>query len=413
MVKEKAFKQTEIGLVPQDWEVINLETNYSLKARIGWQGLTTAEYLASGDYGLVTGTDFKNGYIDWQNSVFVAKERYIQDANIQLRVDDVLVTKDGTIGKVAYINELPKPTTLNSGVFVLRPKSKCINNRFFYYVLMSFYFDDFLAKITAGSTITHLYQKDFVHFNFILPHLTEQQAIAEALSDADVWIESLENLVAKKRLLKQGAMQELLTPKEGWEMKKLGNCSFITKLAGFEYSLHFNSYKNKGEIIVVRGTNITNNKLDLSDIKTIPTKTSNYLIRSKLFKNDLVFAYVGTIGPIYLIEENDRFHLGPNTAKITVNKDLDSKFLYHYFTSSFIKNEIIEHTTIGAQPSLSMSKIRSFKLNFPSLTEQTRIATILSDMDTEIANLDGQMAKARQLKQGMMQELLTGRVRLV
>src|SRR5690606_4713937 len=106
--------------------------------------------------------------------------------------------------------------------------------RFFYYVLMSFYFDDFLSKITAGSTITHLYQKDFIHFNFILPPLPEQEAIAEALSDADAWIESLEQLIAKKRLIKQGAMQELLTPPspssgnadgealEPWEVKKLG-----------------------------------------------------------------------------------------------------------------------------------------------------------------------------------------------
>src|SRR5690606_27939839 len=109
--------------------------------------------------------------------------------------------------------------------------------RFFYYVLMSFYFDDFLSKITAGSTITHLYQKDFIHFNFILPPLPEQEAIATALSDADAWIESLERLIAKKRLIKQGAMQELLTPPspssgnadgealEPWEVKKLGEVS--------------------------------------------------------------------------------------------------------------------------------------------------------------------------------------------
>jgi type I restriction enzyme S subunit len=222
MVSE-GFKQTEVGLVPQNWAVVNLGDNFILKARIGWQGLTTSEYLTNGDYFLVTGTDFKNGYIDWNNCVFVEKLRFDQDKYIQLREKDVLVTKDGTIGKVAYINKLLRETTLNSGVFVLRPKKQNdIENQFVYYILMSFYFDEYLNKITAGSTITHLYQKDFVHFNLILPPLPEQKAIAEALSDTDAWIESLEQLIAKKRLIKQGAMQDLLRPKEGWEVRRLG-----------------------------------------------------------------------------------------------------------------------------------------------------------------------------------------------
>lgn len=194
---------------------------------------------------------------------------------------------------------------------------------------------------------------------------------------------------------------------EDWEVKKLGDCAFVTKLAGFEYSLHFNSYKDQGEIIVVRGTNITHNKLDLSDIKTIPRKTSNNLQRSKLNKNDLVFAYVGTIGPIFLVEEDDRFHLGPNTSKITVNRELDSKYLFHFFTSTFLKKEIIEHTSIGAQPSLSMFKIRSFKiLTPPSLPEQKAIATALSDTDALISSLEQLISKKRAIKQGAMHELL-------
>lgn len=197
-----------------------------------------------------------------------------------------------------------------------------------------------------------------------------------------------------------------------WEIRKLGTCSFITKLAGFEYSLHFNSYKDEGDIIVVRGTNITHNKLDLSDIKTIPSSTSKKLLRSKLYKNDLVFAYVGTIGPIFLIEEDDKFHLGPNTSKITVNNEIDSIFLYHYFTSNFLKKEINEHTSIGAQPSLSMTKIRSFRIITPPLSEQRLIATALSDTDALISSLEKLIAKKKAIKQGAMQQLLTGKKRL-
>ena len=195
---------------------------------------------------------------------------------------------------------------------------------------------------------------------------------------------------------------------EDWEVDKLGEFSFITKLAGFEYSKYFNSYKDGGDIIVVRGTNITHNRLDLTDVKFIPQKTSDFLQRSKLSKGDLVFAYVGTIGPIYKIEDNNRFHLGPNTAKIRIEKDnVSTSYIYNYFLSEFIRKEIEDRISVGAQPSLSMSKIRDFSIPLPPLPEQKAIAEVLSDTDHWITSLDGLIAKKQLIKQGAMQKLLT------
>lgn len=200
-------------LVPKDdWVEKSLGKTATLKARIGWQGLTTAEYLPSGDYYLVTGTDFKEGRIDWNNCHFVDKARYMQDNNIQLRNNDVLVTKDGTIGKVALIQHLDKPATLNSGVFVIRPIDRAFDPNFFYYLLLSNVFIDFLTQLRAGSTITHLYQKDFVNFIYMTPStIDEQIAIATILSDMDSEITALEMKLVKARQIKQGMMQELLT----------------------------------------------------------------------------------------------------------------------------------------------------------------------------------------------------------
>ena len=192
-----------------------------------------------------------------------------------------------------------------------------------------------------------------------------------------------------------------------WNVTLLGSIAAITKLAGFEYSKYFNSYKDGGDIIVIRGTNITNDKLDLSDVKTIPSSTSKILQRSKLFKGDLVFAYVGTIGPIYLVEEDNRFHLGPNTSKITLYKMVDTNYIFNYFKSWLIKNEIFKHTSIGAQPSLSMTKIRKFKIILPQTkAEQTAIATALNDADALIHQLEQLLTKKRNIKTGAMQELL-------
>lgn len=218
-VKDKeqcaGFKMTELGLIPTDWENVNISKTCTIKARIGWQGLKSTEYLNSGDYILVTGTDFKNGFIDWSTCSYVSEWRFKQDKNIQIKKGDVLVTKDGTIGKVAFLNEIPMEGTLNSGVFVVRSKDlKKIDSVYLSLVFKSSWFDNFLDEITSGSTIVHLYQKDFVKFNFPIPSsIEEQTAIANVLSDMDAEISALETKLAKYRTLKTGMMQQLLTGK--------------------------------------------------------------------------------------------------------------------------------------------------------------------------------------------------------
>lgn len=414
MVAETKLVQTEIGLIPKDWDIVNLGQNCVLKARIGWQGLTTAEYLPSGDYYLVTGTDFKNGYIDWDNCVFVEKNRYDQDRNIQLKENDVLITKDGTIGKVAFINKLKGKTTLNSGVFVLRSKYEKIDNQFIYYILMSFYFDDFLNKITAGSTITHLYQKDFVHFNFILPPLSEQQAIAEALSNADAWIESLEKLIAKKRLLKQGAMQELLTPKEDWEVKKLGEVCEIFGRIGFRgYTVKDIVQENNGAI--------TLGPSNMRDGKITDTKFT-YISWDKYFESpeimlengDIVLVKTASVGRIALIKNLDTpMTINPQLVVLKKIK-LNAVYLNYFMQFEDFQNQIKSKLGGGVLSTLTQEEIKRFEIYIPKTKEEPeQIAAILSDMDAELEAIEKQLEKARQIKQGMMQELLTGRIRLV
>jgi type I restriction enzyme S subunit len=197
-----------------EWEVKKLGDSALLKARIGWQGLTTAEYLSSGNYFLVTGTEFESGYIAWNECHFVDEKRYKQDKYIQLRPRDILVTKDGTIGKVALVTGLPGPATLNSGIFVIRPLDNAFSPEFFYYLLCSQVFSGFLGQLAAGSTINHLYQKDFVSFLYrIPPTIEEQAAIANILNDIDSELIALKIRLNKTRAIKQGMMQELLTGK--------------------------------------------------------------------------------------------------------------------------------------------------------------------------------------------------------
>lgn len=151
----------------------------NVKARIGWQGLTKKEYLLNGEYYLITGVDFKKEKIDFKNCFFVTKERYNQDENIKVKINDILLTKDGTIGKVAIIDKLEKPATLNSGVFVLRPKVNNLNVTYLMHALISDDFKKFIDDIKIGATVPHLNQAALLKYKLVLPPIELQNKFAE------------------------------------------------------------------------------------------------------------------------------------------------------------------------------------------------------------------------------------------
>ena len=140
-------------------EKLSFGGDFMLKARIGWQGLTKKEYRDSGEYKLITGTDFtKYNRIDFDNCVYVDKDRYDQDPYIQIHEDDVLITKDGTLGKIAYIDKMNMPATLNGGVFVVRDKSSLVLQKFLMYYLTSSYFLNWMKHNHTQGSIQHLTQ---------------------------------------------------------------------------------------------------------------------------------------------------------------------------------------------------------------------------------------------------------------
>ena len=194
-----------------EWEEVSFNDVITPKARIGWQGLKKDEYLESGYSYLISGTDFENGTISFDNINYVTKERFDLDINIKVTSGDVLVTKDGTIGKVAIVPIINKKATLNSGVFVFKTNDK-LKSIFLFMILRSSIFKRFIDELSAGSTIKHLYQKDLKTFSFYIPiDIKEQEAIATILTSMDDEIEDLEKEKAKIENLKAGAMDDLLT----------------------------------------------------------------------------------------------------------------------------------------------------------------------------------------------------------
>ena len=155
-----------------------------IKGRIGWKGLKKKEYLTTGDYRIINGESLTTDDIDWDKAGYITKERYDESPEIMLENNDILISKDGTIGKIGFVKELDKPTTVASGIFVVRNlKPEIINTRFIYNFLCSKYFKDFIVTRTEGSVIPHLYQKDFVELDFPLPSLEAQNKIVSILDN--------------------------------------------------------------------------------------------------------------------------------------------------------------------------------------------------------------------------------------
>ncbi len=165
-------------------ESVNLEDCCSIHARVGWQALKKEEYLETGEYMLITGTDFVGGRVDYSTCVYVSKERYDMDPNIQVENGDILITKDGTIGKVAIVEDLPKPAALNAGVFVVRPDGR-FNRDFFSYIFKGPVFADFVEVAKTGTTIKHLNQGKLLKFPIPVADATDQERFAEIYRQSD------------------------------------------------------------------------------------------------------------------------------------------------------------------------------------------------------------------------------------
>ncbi|HHF7022340.1 restriction endonuclease subunit S [Streptococcus mutans] len=208
-----------IGEVPIDSKIVRIKNYFTLKGRIGWQGLTSAEYIGEGPY-LITGVDFANGEIDWSKSVHISEKRYEEAPEIHIKEGDLLITKDGTVGKVAITKNTPQKVSLNSGVMLIREKSdNSLNKRFVYYALLSDIFWKWFNLSNIGaSTINHLYQGQFYNFSFPLMTIEKQNEIVLYLDYKTKIIDSListkEQIINSYEQYKKSLIYEYVTGKK-------------------------------------------------------------------------------------------------------------------------------------------------------------------------------------------------------
>ena len=192
---------------------------------------------------------------------------------------------------------------------------------------------------------------------------------------------------------------------DAWELRKLGEIADVTKLAGFEFTKYV-SYKETGEIIALRGLNVKNGRLVLNDVKYIDESDFSKLNRSKLYKNDILFTYVGTVGELAIVQEDDKYYLAPNVARIRINSDATPIFVTQMMNdSNFYRRIIFPLIATSSQPALSMENVRKFDLIMPVELEQQKIGLFFQHLDNTITLHQRKLDKLKQLKQGYLQQL--------
>lgn len=392
MVKQ-GYKQTEIGVIPEDWEVVNFDqlTIENKGIKIGPFGSQLKKDFLTKKGFKVYGQEnvFENNFDIGDR--FLSDDHYNKLKSCEVKSGDFLISMMGTIGKCAIAPSDILPGIIDSHLIRIR-FNKAVYNIYMLQLFQSEIIINQVKKLSVGGIMDGLSSKIVKSLQIPLPPLAEQEAIASALWDADAWIESLEQLIAKKRLIKQGAMQTLLTPKEDWEVKKLGEVGEILNNLRIPIK---ESEREKGDNPYYGANGIQ------GYVKGYTHDGENVLLAED-GANDLKNYPVNfAIGKIWV---NNHAHVLKGKENIII-----TRFLSYLLKSVDFTNVLVG----GTRAKLNKSVLENIEISYPSLSEQERIATILSDMDAELEALETQLGKARQIKQGMMQELLTGRVRLV
>lgn len=421
---------------PDDWQPISLLNSTYLKGRIGWQGLKASEFLTDGPF-LVTGTNFINGRVDWEHCYHITTERFREAPDIHLRENDLLITKDGTIGKVALVRNCPGDATLNSGIFLMRCKDGSYSHKFLYYFLLSDYFKKYLRDTQGGSTIVHLYQREFERFTFKAPGIPEQERIAEILLTVDAAIEQTQALIDKYGRIKRGLMQDLLTrgidengnlrskethkftvkngievPDE-WEVVSLAHLrksKDYLRTGPFGSSLKISDWAETGIPVITIGS-LGENTIDPTNLLFVDQRKAETLSLYRLEPGDVLFSRVADVGRSLVITDKEAgWIMSSNFMRLRIDSQrMLPTFLHiNLKENGAVKNQILKYSNYGGRDLVNSEVLNSLYFPKPNPLEQERIIEKVHAFERDGRSLD----KLQSIKKGLMQDLLSGRKRV-
>jgi type I restriction enzyme S subunit len=423
MVVKRGYKQTEVGVIPEDWEIKSIsDLNFDIS-----DGNYSSKYPKASDFRIIgipfiRANNIRNMKVVDDELRYISEEQHSELLKGHLKKNDILITTRGEIGQIALVPDRHIGSNINAQLVRINVDKLKYDHRYIAFILAFDSTQKQFDNLQTGSALKQLPVGKFTSLKLPLPPTkAEQQAIAEALSDVDGLISALDALIAKQRAIKQGAMQELLTGQRRlpgfageWEVKKLGECG------------DFKNGINKGKEDFGVGHPFVN-LLDIFGISRVSQSSSLGLINSteseraaySLNKGDILFVR-SSVKP----EGVGLTSLVCNDLKDTVYSGFLIRFRdygklsfeykeYCFYEKNF-RRKLIDSSTVSANTNINQNSLKNLEILLPpTLAEQTAIAQILADMDDAIAALVQKRAKTVALKQGMMQALLTGQVRLV
>lgn len=436
----EGYKQTGIGEIPEDWVYKKISELTNIFGRIGFRGYTKRDIVEVGKGAIsISPSNILDTRINYEKCTFISWYKYEESPEIQIVNNDVILVKTGsTFGKAALIHNLPNKATINPQLVVF--KDIRIPNIYLSYLINSKIVQNQIQKNVVGGAIPTLSQAMVKNFVVPIPHSRrEQESIARALSDVDNLITSLEQLIEKKKAIKQGTMQELLTGRrrlkgfgegkgykqtelgmipEDWEIKSFGdfgNCYRGVSYDG-ENDLYYRDTSNS--VRLLRANNLKQSSINFFDMQFVNQKRVGEI--QILQENDIVICMangskqlVGKVG-LFIPPDASKYTFGAFMGCYRIHMlQVNPKFIFYKFQEHNYRNQLDILLSGSSINNLKPSDIMSIQICIPSQIEQQAIEKTLSDMDLEIINLENKVDKYKQIKQGMMQNLLTGRIRLV
>ncbi len=417
MELKPGYTRTEVGVIPNDWIIKDLGEIADVKTGPFGSALHEKDYVDDGTPIITVEHLGERGVVHVNLPRVSETDKKRLNAYI-LKEGDVVFSRVGSVDRNALIKSNEKGWLFSGRLLRVRINTQ---TEFPQYLSHHFHTPEFknrVLSVAVGQTMASLNTKILKGVKVLLPPTkTEQEAIAKTLSDTDAFIESLEQLITKKRRIKQGAMQKLLQPTARDDVKRLGDISLLKGRIGWQGLKQTEFTNNADEPFLITGMNFKDGAIRWEEVYHISEERYDIAKDIQLKRDDVLMTKDGTIGKVLYVD-----HI-PNPNKATLNSHLllfrpiqDSyhpKYLYYQLNSKRFKDFVEMNKSGTTFFGLSQGAVSNYPFLSPPLDEQKKIAVILSDMDNEITALETKLAKTRQIKQGMMAELLTGSIRLV
>ena len=427
-----------IGLTPENWNLLRMKDCSYMKGRIGWQGLTADEFIEEGPY-LITGTDFDNGRVCWDRSYHISEKRYDEDHAIQVREGDLLVTKDGTIGKLAYIDSMPGRASLNSHLLLIRPLRGKYINRFLYWVLGSSVFQGYYELVSSGSTMDSISQEKIGNFHFFAPSIIEQEAIADYLdkhcakldsiiSDLELQIETLQkyrkSLILKTVIhgidntsLKESRIEWARDIPENWSTLRMQDIADYKKGPfGSAVTVDMFIEKDDNTFKVYEQKNAINADHELGWYY-LSYEDYRGLKDFAVVPGDVIVSCAGTIGKCYILPEGiEPGIINQALMRVRIHEGFSKQYFLYVFDVAleYMNEKYSNGSAIKNIPPFSVLKKQEIPV--PPYDEQLKIVQYLDGtcekLDAIQSMKEQQLKVAKEEKTALIFEYVTGKKRV-